>query len=1184
MSGDLICPHGRVRPAANAVPPDCPFCGKIAADRTYGSFPTGASPVAPSGLTLRLRNPHTIVPATRYTEQTPTPEDSEAPAALWPDLPGYEILAELGRGGMGVVYKARQKGLNRVVALKMIVANTTASPDLLTRFRGEAETIARLKQPNIIQVYDINASASGPYFAMEYAEGGSLAEYWAGVAQPSRSAAQTVAALAFAVQAAHEQGIIHRDLKPANILLARVSGSQNSAKSGKRQASDGERFSARDLVPKISDFGLALRLDDPHGLTVPGQVMGTPGYMAPEQARGRNENVGPAVDIYALGVLLYEALTGRPPYRGVSGMESVHLMLSEEPLPPSRLRPDLPRDLETICLHCLHKEPYKRYATAGQLAEDLERFLAGEPIRARPTRPWERAWKWSRRHPATAGLAVALVLTIGVAFALVFSQWRRAEVERDLTDRARLQAVNLADAEARARHDAQVVSANLLLERGVSLCEAGECGPGLLWLARALETAPADETGLIQSTRLLMGGWGRQLRLPLRVFRHERAVEKVALSPDGNSFAAATGNLAYLWRADGSQPYGMPLVHGGPITDLAFSPDKNLVVTASKDGTARLWDATSGQPRSDPLVLGGSVEIALFSSDGKIVFTAGTAGNGRVWDTASGRASGAILRHGATILAAALSPDGRLIVTGGADGIARIWETATGGTPIRVLSHESPPSVVAFSPDGRTLVTGSAEGQVRFWDVATGHLNYRLTEHKARVCALVFSPDGKILATGSDDTKAILWDADRGTPRVRLSHNESVRNVVFSPGGKALATGSLDSTARMWSVETGRMLGAPLPHHGDVNSVLFRPDGRTLLTAADDGMVRLWPTEPPGTPDAVLPIGERIHGLSVSPDNQLVLIGDENGVTHLWDLKSQNHRVTAAGTRASNAVFGPDGKIFLTAGCDSVVRFWDAVTGKPTGRPLEHRAVVLAATFSASGDLVATGCDDADTAVRIWDRGRGTLLRTLAGHTRKVVSVAFSPDGKYLVSGSWDKTARVWNVSDGAPVGEPLQHQDLVQSVAFAPDSKAVLTGGDDYSARLWNAFTGQPLGPPLRHQEKIEAVAVSADGTTLLTSGHDGSAKLWDRATGKLLGPPVPYRGGLASAVFSPDGRGILTGGREGVVWRWLVPAAIERDPASVWLWLHAYTGLRLDAGGAIVPLEPNAWHEAFLGWRRLK
>jgi eukaryotic-like serine/threonine-protein kinase len=306
-------------------------------------------------------------------------------------VPGYEILEQLGHGGMGVVYKARQRQLNRLVALKMIRAGSQAPPQLLSRFRIEAEAVARLRHPNIVQIFDIGDVDGLPYFSLELLEGGSLAARLAGTPQPPRQAAEMVITLARAVHTAHRAGIVHRDLKPLNVLFD------------------------TDGAPKITDFGLAKRLEQQEGQTETGQVLGSPSYMAPEQASGRSHEVGPLADLYSLGAIFYEMLTGRPPFKGTTPSDTVYQVLHQEPVPPSRLQPKLPRDIETICLKCLAKEPHKRYADADALAADLGRYLAGEPIRARRTPFWERGLKWSRRHPMAATLlAVAVVLATGL--------------------------------------------------------------------------------------------------------------------------------------------------------------------------------------------------------------------------------------------------------------------------------------------------------------------------------------------------------------------------------------------------------------------------------------------------------------------------------------------------------------------------------------------------------------------------------------------------------------------------------------------------------------------------------------------------------------------------------------------------------------------------------------------------
>jgi tetratricopeptide (TPR) repeat protein/predicted Ser/Thr protein kinase len=320
-------------------------------------------------------------------------------------VPGYEILGEIGRGGMGVVYKARQEGLERLVALKMILAGSHAGPDELLRFRVEAETVARLQHPNVVQVYQVGEQDGLPYLSLEFVNGENLDTKLGGMPQPPREAAALLEKVARAIHKAHEHGVVHRDLKPGNILITE----------------DGE--------PKVTDFGLAKRLDVDMGQTRTGTIMGAPAYMAPEQAAGKSKEIGPAADIYALGVILYEMLTGRPPFQGTTVLETLDQVRLQEPISPKRLQPKLPRELETICLKCLEKAPNRRYPTAQELADDLGRFLAGEPIKARHTAAWERAIKWAKRKPMAASFLGAIVLgTLGVflSAAIAWGQRNRA--------------------------------------------------------------------------------------------------------------------------------------------------------------------------------------------------------------------------------------------------------------------------------------------------------------------------------------------------------------------------------------------------------------------------------------------------------------------------------------------------------------------------------------------------------------------------------------------------------------------------------------------------------------------------------------------------------------------------------------------------------------------------------------
>jgi len=381
---------------------------------TVDSAPSAATPSC--DVTTEGRPPSSVVdgrtrPYLPGTATGPTDAEPEGAAAAV-SVPGYEIESVLGRGGMGVVYKARHLALKRTVALKMVLAGGHVGPRELVRFRIEAEAAARLQHPNIVQVFEVGEAGRHPYCALEFVEGGSLAARLAGKPLPDRQAARLVEALARAVQLAHSRNVVHRDLKPANVLLT------------------------PDGTPKITDFGLARQLDSDSGETQAGQVMGTPSYMAPEQASGRAHEAGPAADTYALGAILYECLVGRPPFTGQTVMETLDQVRTQEPVPPARLQPGVPLDLETICLKCLRKEPEKRYASAAELADDLVRYQQGEPILARPVGKLEWAWRWCRRNPLPASLLAGMVLVFLTGFAGVVWQWREAEAAQKETSNA----------------------------------------------------------------------------------------------------------------------------------------------------------------------------------------------------------------------------------------------------------------------------------------------------------------------------------------------------------------------------------------------------------------------------------------------------------------------------------------------------------------------------------------------------------------------------------------------------------------------------------------------------------------------------------------------------------------------------------------------------------------------------
>jgi WD40 repeat protein/tRNA A-37 threonylcarbamoyl transferase component Bud32 len=1111
-------------------------------------------------------------------EATPTTGDDGAGAAHVEARPGlfgdYELLRLIARGGMGAVYKARQKKLRRTVALKMILAGRLASDDEVRRFYREAEAVAQLDHPGIVPIYEVGEHEGQHFYSMAYVEGANLeARVRGGGPLPPREAAALVERVAEAVAYAHGRGIIHRDLKPANVLLDR----------------DGQ--------PRVVDFGVARQLCGEGRLTASGQVIGTPNFMPPEQATG-SAHVGRAADVYALGALLYFLLTGRPPFHAATPVETLRQVVEQEPVAPRQLNAAVDRDLETVCLACLRKEAARRYPGARALADDLGRFLRGEPIRARPAGRLERLRRWRRRNPAVAALLAAFFLVLALGLALVSWQWqeavsqrRRAEEKTADEARARAEAEGAASEarqktadEARARAEAQRLSARLLLERGLGLCQQGQHAGGLLWMVRGLELVPEGADDLRDSLRTMLGAWSAQLALCRLVLPHESGVRAADLSADGRTVATASGEGAWLWDVGSSRPAGQPIPHPGKVRAVALSPDGRLLLTGGDDHIARLWETATGRPVGAPLAHGDAVEHVAFSPDGKLALTGAKDGTARLWD-AAGAPVGAPMVHKGPVRAVAFSPDGRLALTGSNDHTAQLWDVPGGQPHGEPLRHEGAVRGVAFSRDGKLLLTGSNDYTARLWDAATGK-PLAVFRHTHPVPGVAFRPDGQVLATGSEDRTAREWDVHTGQPvGPPLRHDDEVARVAYSPDGRILLTGTWSLEARLWEAGTGRPAAAPLRSHAGLTTSAFSRDGRTTLTAGDDHTARLW-----RVPDPLLPVpfprlpGPVLVG-AFSPDGGAVLAA---GRDRAWVWKAATGEVLA-GPLVHPAVvlagaFSPDGRTVLTGGADGSAWLWDAASGRRLAGPFRHPDAVWAVAFRPDGKAFAIGSGHSvktdghmkgNGEARVWDLASGEVLRTVPCHARDTLAVAFTPDGRTLVTASKDATARFWDADTGREAGETIRHRGWVNAVALSPDGRAVLTASDDTTARLWAVPDARPLTTPLRHPRPVKAVAVSADGRLLMTGSEDGTAQLWDARLGQPAGEPFRPLVPLTVAAFSPAGRVLLTGDRDGGLRLWRVPAPLGGDAAHIRLWIEVTSGTELDESGALRPLDLKTWDE---------
>jgi WD40 repeat protein len=914
----------------------------------------------------------------------------------------------------------------------------------------------------------------------------------------------------------------------------------------------------------VADFGLAKWLADDCGLTQSGVTMGTPSYIAPEQARGQGDKIGVRTDVYALGAILYELLTGRPPFHGEMPAATLMQVLARDPVSVRRLQPEVPRDLETICHKCLEKEPDKRYASAAELAEDLRRFCEGEPILARPAGALELAWRWARRRPAVAALMALLVLTALVGLGMVLRQWYETELARQVAaNHARDEQLARQDADAgrreaeRERHRAETLSASLGLDQGIQLCREGNTGPGLLWMARALELLPEGEEDLDYALRANLTAWRGQFCRGRNEATQWTPVMSVAFSPDGKTIL--TGNWgsaggapgpahAYLrsvaaWGSD----HGTALEHPGPILSVAFHPDGKTVAVGhwlappiharSFGGAVRLWDVATGKPRGEPLPHGGRVFSVAFSPDGTRLAVGGlraettdppriTGGEVRLWDPESGKPQGEPVVLPILVRTVAWSPDGNFLAIGGSlsspdgksalTGGALLYDVARRAPINHVLVHSEPVSAVAFTPDGQVLVTAS-DRTVRLWNVKTRERLPRTFQHPHPVNALAFSPDGHVLITGSGD---------------------------FLPNTTRTGPGE----ARLWDWQTAQPLTQPLVHTSDgncnkVQAVSLSPDGRWLATASENGRAWLWSIEgarPALTPLAVLSIA-RPALTTFSPDSRKLVVTDVPGdrpdtpqALHLFDPATGTPTgVTLAHPTAVSWEFSPEGDRLLTVSHpgsqEHLLRLWDVTTGKAVPVPDEMARGVKWAGFTPDGKYLATA---AGSKLRLWNSGSFALHGILDAE-REIAWVKFAPDG----SSAWLSTGgdlRRLALPEGRPVVVPLpQPGDTPMVGYFTGDSRiaVVLYGPQGQSTQVCRYDAEGTLLETAPLLVNYKVLRPHPDGKRFLLTVQDGFGRpllnrLWDATTGQVCGPAALLPEVVNAADFHPSGRFLAQAG----------------------------------------------------------
>jgi WD40 repeat protein/serine/threonine protein kinase len=1005
------------------------------------------------------------------------------------EIEGYTLLGVLGRGAAGIVYRARHLKLNRTVALKVIVAGPHLSQEVRQRFQVEAQTIARLHHPNIVQIYDVGESAKRPFLSLELIEGGNLAERIAGKPQPAKEAARIIATLAKAVEYAHRQGVVHRDLKPANVLLNIVP----------------DRPTKREL--KITDFGIAKVLPragaDQTQMTQTGEILGTATYMAPEQARGKASEICPATDIYSLGAMLYELLTGRPPFQGATVLDTLMQSAHQDPVPVSLLVPRVPRDLNTICLKCLEKDAAKRYPTAAELAADLGRFLNNEPIRARPLSPVGHAVRWMGRHRGLAASlsAVAALLVLLVVGSLVASAHFRT-LER----------------QQRA----------LAKEKG-ELADQKEIERGKAVLAQQRE-ADLRQQAENQSRELQRNLYFDQMNLAAQAAMSPSGIGRVNewLAPWGQDRTEVRNPQLRGDLRNWEWYYLNGLCHRDALTlhaacgifNVAWSPDGTRLASACADGTIRIWNPTADGELRRLTGHSGEARRVVWRPDGRRLASAGADGLVKVWNVETGEVVLTFRGHSASVACVAWSPDGKRLASGSDDQTVQIWDAATGTTQFTLRGHPNGVYDVAWSPDGNTIASCGADLQICLWDAHTGAAMRTLHGHINLINQLAWSPDGKRLASASNDASVKIWDSATGSLLSTLTgHTLGVLSVGWSPDGTRLATCSADQTLKIWSAVGGSQLCTLRGHRYQVTSVTWSPDGKRLASSSFDSTIKIW--NPAGGAEVTNLAGpsDPFPAIAWPFDGRHLASASSDKIVTIWDLASARERLILQGHNdwVSAVAYSPDEQRLASAGRDHSIRLWESETGKLLNSIESNTDEICALSWSPDGKHLASS--GFDQMVRIWDPFAGKQIQRCQGHRGHVLSVAWSPDGKFIASGSADRTARVWDPDTGQEIRAFTGHTDSVNSVAWSPDGRSLATASDDQSLMIWDVSTGRPTLTLQGHTARVKSAAWSPDGQRLASGSDDRTVKIWDTLSGREV-MSLDCNGSTVRAVaWSADG-----------------------------------------------------------------
>jgi WD40 repeat protein len=1001
------------------------------------------------------------------------------------------------------------------------------SGSVLARFEAERQALAMMDHPNIARVFDGGMTDEGrPYFAMEYVKGLPLTEYCDQAKLSVQQRLKLFLPICKAVQHAHQKGIIHRDLKPNNILICLYDGKP---------------------VPKVIDFGLAKAMHQPLTektlYTAHGMMVGTPLYMSPEQAESNNLDVDTRTDVYSLGVILYELLTGGTPLEKaqlkqaavteilrlikevdppkpssrLSGSASLPSVAAQRSIDPAHLTRSITGDLDWVVMKALEKERSRRYETANGLAADIERHLRDEPVNASPPSTKYRMQKFIKRNKRGV-LAASLVLFV-LLMGMAGTTWGLFEARR-LERIARSETVE--KERARAAEAVQVKQRDAaLIEKDAALKRAdGEA-------ARVRkEQQRAEQLLYIARIRLAHGHWEQA-----EMFQARRQLESTLPSLRGWEY----GYLKGLFDRGQTTLRG----HTGRVDSVAFSPNGKRIVSGSWDNTIKVWDAVSGK---EVFTLRGhtdKVRCVAYRPDGRRIISGSSDNTIKVWNAETGKEILALPGHTDGITSLAYSPDSRRFVSGSNDGTIKVWDAESGKEIFTWQAHSKVVQCVAFSPDGRRIASGgygpNADGivrsQIKLWDAESGDVIANSETYY--VNSLAFSPDGQRIVSRGELNKTIkVWSARTVRELLTLrGHTDNVWSVAFSPDSERIVSGSRDRTVRVWSTKSGREIFTLRGHSSHVRSVSFSPDGLRIVSGSGDETVKVWDVKNGQETLSLKGTTSNIHCVAYSPDGLRIVSGSQNDTVKVWDCESGREILTLQGHTkdVKSVAFNPDGTRIVSGSQDNTIKVWDANTGEEllTLRGhTENKWGVWSVAYSPDGQRIVS----AGGTVRVWDAKTGKEILTLPGNTDGAMwSVAYRPDGRRIVSGGdeTNSTIKVWDAETGEELLTLRGHVKEVNSVAYSPDGRRFVSGSWDNTIKVWDAESGKEIFTLRGHTDSVNSVTYSPDGRRIVSASRDNTIKVWDAESGEELLTLRGYTSHVHSVAFSPDGQRVVSGGR---------------------------------------------------------